>query len=95
MLNCPVFGGKTSPFPVGRVFRMVRPVATVRFRVEPEPEPTREFEPVANTSQNWTRNRPEDLEPLPTLIKGETQIANESILQPAQHTQAHYWMLKI
>jgi len=32
-----------------RVFRVVRPVATVRFRVEPYPEPTREFGPVANT----------------------------------------------
>jgi hypothetical protein len=33
-----------------RVFGVVRPVATVRFRVEPYPEPTREFGPVANTS---------------------------------------------
>ena len=43
MLKCQVFGGKTGPFPVGRVFRVLRPVATVRFRVEPEPEPTWEF----------------------------------------------------
>jgi len=49
MLKCQVFGGKTGPFPMGRVFRVVRPVATVRFRVEPDPEPTREFGPVANT----------------------------------------------
>jgi hypothetical protein len=49
MFKCRVFGGKTGPFPVGRVFRVVRPVATVRFRVEPDPEPTREFGPVANT----------------------------------------------
>ena len=33
-----------------RVFRVVRPIATVRFRVEPYPEPAREFEPVANTT---------------------------------------------
>jgi len=33
-----------------RVFRVVRPVATVRFQVEPDPEPTREFGPVANTT---------------------------------------------
>jgi hypothetical protein len=33
-----------------RVFRVVRAVATVRFRVEPDTEPTREFGPVANTS---------------------------------------------
>jgi hypothetical protein len=52
MLKCWVFGGKTGPFPVGRVFRVVRPVATVRFRVEPDPEPTREFGPVANTSRD-------------------------------------------
>jgi hypothetical protein len=50
MLKCRVFEVKTGPFPVGRVFRGVRPVATVRFRVEPEPEPTREIGPVANTS---------------------------------------------
>ena len=51
MLKYQVFGGKTGPFPMGRVFRVVRPVATVRFQVEPEPEPTREFELVANTTQ--------------------------------------------
>jgi hypothetical protein len=28
---------------------VVRPVATVRFRVEPDPEPTPQFGPVANT----------------------------------------------
>jgi len=32
-----------------RVFRVVRPVATVRFQAEPYPELTREFEPIANT----------------------------------------------
>jgi len=54
VLKCRVFGGKTGPFPMGRVFRVVRPVATVRVRVEPEPEPTREFGPVANTSRGNT-----------------------------------------
>ena len=50
MLKFRVFGSKTGPFPVGRVFRVVRPVATVRFWVEPELEPTREFRPVAYTN---------------------------------------------
>jgi len=48
-LKCRVFGGKTAPFPTVWVFRVVRHVATVRLRVEPNPEPTREFGPVANT----------------------------------------------
>jgi hypothetical protein len=48
-LKCRVLGGKTAPFPTGRVFRVVRPVATVRFRVEPNPELTPEIAPVANT----------------------------------------------
>jgi len=52
MLKCRVFGGKPGPCPMGPVFRVERTVATVRFRVEPEPEPTREFGPVANTSCN-------------------------------------------
>jgi len=50
-LKCRVFGGKTGPMATVRVFGVVRPVATVRFRVEPYPEPTREFGPVANTSK--------------------------------------------
>ena len=45
-----VFGGKTGPFPMVGVFCVVRPVATVRFRVEPYPEPAREIGPVANTT---------------------------------------------
>jgi hypothetical protein len=49
-LKCRVFDGKTAPFPTVRVFRVVRPVATVRFRVEPNVEPTREYGTVANTS---------------------------------------------
>jgi len=49
-VEMPHFGGKTSPFPKDRVFRVVRPVATVRFRVEPELQPTREFGPVGNTT---------------------------------------------
>ena len=52
-LKCPVFGGKTGPFPMVLVFRVVRPVATVRFRVEPYPEPAREFGPVPNTNNEY------------------------------------------
>jgi hypothetical protein len=43
MLKCRLFGGKTGPFPVGRVFRAVIPVATVQFQLEPDREPTLEF----------------------------------------------------
>jgi len=42
------FGGKTGPFPTGWVFRVLRPIATFQFRVPPDPEPTREFGPVAS-----------------------------------------------
>jgi len=55
MLKCRVFGGETGPFPMGWVCRVVRPVARVRFQVEPEPEPTREFGPVAHTNQELLR----------------------------------------
>jgi len=48
-LKCRVFGGKTGPFPTVWVFGVVRPIAMVRFRVEPDPEPTRDVGPVANT----------------------------------------------
>jgi len=48
-IKCRVFGGKTTPFRTVRVFRVVRPVATVRSRVEPNLEPARELGPVANT----------------------------------------------
>jgi len=47
--KCRVFGGKTAPFPTVWVFCVVRPVATVRVRVEPDPEPIRPFGPIANT----------------------------------------------
>jgi hypothetical protein len=50
MLKCRVFGGKIGPFPVGQVFRVVRPVATVWFRVELEPQLTWEFGMVVNTN---------------------------------------------
>jgi len=55
-LKCWVFGGKTGPFPVVQVVRVVRPVATVRFRVELYPEPTREIGPVAHTPWNAISN---------------------------------------
>jgi len=48
-LKCRVVGGKTGPFPMVWVFRVVRPVATVQFQVEPYPELTREIGPVDNT----------------------------------------------
>jgi hypothetical protein len=48
-LKCWVVGVKTGPFPKVRVFRVVRPVATVLVQVEPYPDPTRESGPVANT----------------------------------------------
>jgi hypothetical protein len=51
-LKCRDFGCKTAPFPMVQVFRVVRPGATVRVRVEPNPEPTREFQPVANSTRN-------------------------------------------
>jgi hypothetical protein len=38
-----------------RVFRVLRPVATVRFRMERYPEPTWEIGPVANRSYVWER----------------------------------------
>jgi hypothetical protein len=50
ILKCQVFGGKTGQFPMGPVFCVVRPVATVWFRVEPGQKPIREFEPIANSS---------------------------------------------
>jgi hypothetical protein len=49
MLKCRVLGSETGPFPVGRVFRVVRPIAAVQFQVEPEPELTRRFGPIAHT----------------------------------------------
>ena len=48
-LEMPGFGVKTGPFPTVRVFRVVRPIATVQFRVEPDLELTWQFEPVAST----------------------------------------------
>jgi len=41
-----------------RVVRMVRPVATVRFRVEPDPGPTRQFGPVANPRWHRVQHTP-------------------------------------
>ena len=53
-LKCRVFGGKTGPFPMVWVFRVVRPIATVRFPVEPYSELTRDFGRVANTRYSET-----------------------------------------
>jgi hypothetical protein len=46
----PGFGGKTGPMTTVRVFGVVRPVAMVWIRVEPYPEPTPDFGPVAKTT---------------------------------------------
>jgi len=48
--KCLVFDCKTAPFPTVQVFRVVRPVATVRIWVDPDPDPTRQFGPVARTA---------------------------------------------
>jgi len=48
------FPVETGPKAMVRVFRVVRPVGTVRFRVEPDPEPTREIRPFANTTCFWS-----------------------------------------
>ena len=50
--KCRVVGGKTAPFPTVWVLRVIRPVATVRVRVELDPEPTWQFGPDANTSRD-------------------------------------------
>jgi len=57
MLKCQIFGGKTGLFPLGLVFRVVRSIAMVQCQVELEPEPTREFGPIGNTSRTrpWLR----------------------------------------
>jgi hypothetical protein len=52
MLKCRVFGDKTGPSPGGQVFRVVSPVTTVWSWMDPQPEMTREFGPVANTTQH-------------------------------------------
>ena len=52
--KCRVCVGKTAPFPAVWVFRVVRPVATVRVRVESDPEQTRQFGPIANTTVDAT-----------------------------------------
>jgi len=49
-----VVRGKTGPYPMVRVFRVVQPVAMVRFQVEPEQEMTREFGPITITMLQYT-----------------------------------------
>jgi hypothetical protein len=51
--KCRGCGGETGQFPVGRVFGVVRRVATVQFLVEPQLELTQEFRPVANTKYKY------------------------------------------
>ena len=50
-LKCRVFGSKTGPFSTVQVCCVLTPVATVRIKVEPEPEPNQEFGTMANTSK--------------------------------------------
>ena len=52
-LKCRAFSGKTVPFPMEQVFGVVRPVAMVQFRVEPDMEPSRKFGPIADTRYTW------------------------------------------
>jgi len=49
MLKCLAVGGKTGPFWMGRGVPVVTPITMIRFRVELDPEATREFGAVANT----------------------------------------------
>jgi hypothetical protein len=53
-LKSRVFGGKTGPFPTVQVVCVVRPIAMVRFRVEPFLDPAREYGPLAKTTQRMT-----------------------------------------
>jgi len=48
--KCRVLCGKTGSFPMVEVFRVVRPIPTVRFHWKLEPEPNQEFRTVANTT---------------------------------------------
>jgi len=48
-LKCCVFGGKTGPFPMVWVFRVLSHVAPAQFWAKPDPEPTRELGPTATT----------------------------------------------
>jgi len=50
MLNCRVFGGKTSPIATVRVFVWQDPLQRFGPGSEPDPEPTQEFGTVANTN---------------------------------------------
>ena len=49
-MPCPVVGVKSGPFPMGQVFRGVKPVASFRFQVKLEPELNREIGTLANTT---------------------------------------------
>jgi hypothetical protein len=48
-LKCRIFDDKTGQFRMVLVVQFVRPVATVRFRVELDPEPAQQFGSVINT----------------------------------------------
>ena len=52
-LKCRVFGVKTGPIATVRVFVWQDPLQRFGSGSEPDPEPTREFGTVANTSQTY------------------------------------------
>jgi hypothetical protein len=84
-LKCRVFDGKTGPFPMVRVFHEVRPVATVGFRVEPYPEPTREFGPVANTRKGGGRGRGYLKRPTNVLLMSAVAFEVKFIIRDGQN----------
>jgi hypothetical protein len=53
-LRWQVVVGKTSPFPMGQVFSMVKPSATVQFQVDPETKLYLGIGTIANTSHEVT-----------------------------------------
>jgi hypothetical protein len=82
LLECWVFSGKTGPCLVGRVFCVVRPVATVWVWVSPESEPTREIGPGVNTT-----------DAMASAVKS-LMHALRTEKQDAQQDLAH-WMIQI
>jgi len=52
----PCFDVKTGKFPIVQIFHMVRHVATLRSVLEPDPQPTLEFEPIANGDHHSTEH---------------------------------------
>jgi len=89
---CSVFGGKTSPFPMVWVFRVVRPVATVRFGVEPSLQPAREFGPVATTKRE---SKAANEWPASTLLPvgSNPEVYLHQILSPGEQPRSVSWWI--